>query len=453
MASTKSPKACVQCGAELFDDARFCVVCGTPVLNERPKIEAVPPASKSTRSARSRRRATSVGLAPPSQPPAVVGAQPSAGGALRKPPPPRSSAKPAARPPPAPSKTNHGSGGSVAGATASGAATSITSAGAQPRAKASSVPNLTLTDIDDSFDAILGNPSAEATGGTEHDQQEVESLFRQIARAYLGPVRELAIELGMGEASQSWLGLCSPAVKSLQKAAKDMTLATLAEALENFSLALTAAEQDGARAIAGKERERLLETYKALEQAMPEAFAVEGEGVEREGVIVQSLLQQVPGLRKVALDKIYAAGLTSLSMFYAATAEELVQTTGIALELAERVVECFRQYRERASQIPPDAGHAADREKIASLARVLSEQSDAFDRLSKSWAADAAKDKRRVRREREETVLEVNVVLARLGEVELVKELERAPFSRKIALLSSYLETAEKKLADARGDR
>lgn len=432
MARTDSTKTCVQCGAELFADARFCVVCGTPVLNERAKVEPTRPVTAAKNPAKSARmrRATSVGIGTVGAPAGTVSealarAAPTGTAPTGTAPAPGASAA---------SKTNHGKTGNPS-----------------PSQPPSSGLGLTLEDIDSSFDAILGNPGA-ATGGTEHDVQEVESLFRQIARAYVGPVRELAIELTMGEASQSWLGLCAPSVKSLHRAATDMGLGTLADALGNFSLSLAAAEQEGARVIAGEQRERLLQSYKALEQAMPEAFAVEGEETEREGVILQSLLQQVPGLRKVALDKIYAAGLTSLSMFYAATPEELAQTTGIALELAQRVTERFRNHRQRTSEIPPDDGHAADRDAVRNLMRVLTEQTETLQRLSKSWDASAAQDKRRIRQEREETVLELNVVLARLGELELVKNLERAPFSRKVELLSSYLAAAEKKLSETSGD-
>jgi zinc-ribbon domain/Helix-hairpin-helix domain len=422
MASTDSTKKCVQCGAELFDDARFCVVCGTPVLNERPKLEPAPPVS-APKSARMRPRATNVGLG-------AVGAP--AGAASEA----FAQARGEASRAPAATKGNHDKAAKPAPS--------------QPPAPPGSLP-LTLEDIDSSFDAILDNPGA-ATASTEHDIREVESMFRQIARAYVGPVRELAIELTMGDASQSWLALCAPSVKSLHRAATDMGLGPLADALGNFSLALAAAEQDGARVIAGEHRTHLLASYKALEQAMPEAFAVEGEETAREGVILQSLLQQVPGLRKVALDKIYAAGLTSLAMFYAATPEELAQTTGIPLDLAERVTARFREHRQRTSEIPPDDGHAADRDAIRALTRSLSEQTDRLESLSKNWEPNAAQDKRRVRQEREETVLQLNVVLARLGEVELVKSLERAPFSRKVELVSSYLEAAEKKLSENSGD-
>lgn len=433
MARNDSTKTCVQCGAELFANAHFCVVCGTPVANERAKHQPVPPVA-APKGARMRPRATNVGLGALAAPASTGSdgvARANRTGAARA----ASAPNLPPRAPPPPS-SNHGKTGRRA---------------PSKPPKSGGLLNLTLEDIDSSFDAILDNPGA-ATGGTEHDAREVESMFRQIARAYAGPVREFAIELTMGDASESWLGLCSPSVKSLHRAATDMGLSAIADALGNFSQALEAAEKQGGRVVAAELRERLLESYKVLEQSMPEAFAVEGEGTQREGVILHALLQQVPGLRKVALDKIYAAGLTSLAMFYAATPEELAQTTGIGLELAERVAARFRQHRQRTSEIPPDGGHAADRDAIRTLTRTLSEQTQSLERLSKSWEPNAAEDKRRVRRERDETILQVNVVLARLGEVELVKNLERASFSRKVELLSSYLEAAQQKLSQPSGD-
>jgi len=62
-----------------------------------------------------------------------------------------------------------------------------------------------------------------------------------------------------------------------------------------------------------------------------------------------------------------------------------------------------------------------------------------FKGAASSWSAQAAKDKRWLRTERERIFLEMTVVLARIGEVELLRRLERLPFERKVAELEVFL--------------
>lgn len=409
---------CTQCGAELFDDARFCVHCGTPRA-DAPATSAPMTRKKTTTRARAvtaRTTATSMSEALAQ---ADIARQDEDKTAVDHP----------AVVAPAEAPDN--------GASADGPPISAM-----------------LEDIDDSFDKIFNTPEpgvvaamSAPTGGSEDDDAEVEALFRQIARAYVGPVRELAIELELGEPSSEWLALCLPAVRSLERAATDMGLDALGEALGAFAATLAAEEQTASRVIAGPAREQLITGYAKLATNMPEAFAVDGESTQREGVIVQSLLLQVPGVRKVALDRIFGAGLTSLSMLYAATPDELAHASGIPRELADRVVARFREHKRQSTEAP--AGHAADREVLRALTQKLADQNREMDGAQRAWGKSAAADKRRVRQAREETLLELNVVLARLGALPLVKELERAPFGKKTELLQGYLEAEDKKIADA----
>jgi hypothetical protein len=129
---------------------------------------------------------------------------------------------------------------------------------------------------------------------------------------------------------------------------------------------------------------------------------------------------------------------------FAAKAADIVATTAIELALAQRIVERFQHYRRELKSVVPDATHAPERERLAQLAKRLRHQHDEFEKAAASWADDAASKKKSMREARAATLLEVNVVLARLGEVERLKTIERMPFGKKVEEIEAYLAEAEK---------
>jgi hypothetical protein len=126
-------------------------------------------------------------------------------------------------------------------------------------------------------------------------------------------------------------------------------------------------------------------------------------------------------------------------MYYGARPSEIAETTGLDLQLAERIVKQFREYRERTQTIVPDLGRSAEHAELRALVEQLTRLNQEFESQSKSWAKRSAAEKRRVRNERTDTVLKVNVMLARVGEVDLVGELEKLPFARKVDQLERFL--------------
>jgi hypothetical protein len=290
-----------------------------------------------------------------------------------------------------------------------------------------------LDDIDSTFDNILQDPRKVPQESRPDDIAQAQALFRQITVAYIGPVRDFMIELRMGEPSKEWIQVCAPALASLASSAERMGLAPLATALGELKTALEAAENGDSSNINETTREHLLAASHGLATLLPEAFAVDEERDRREPIIVRSLLCQVPGVRKVQLDKLYRAGITSLSMYYVARPAELSQTTGLGLELCEQIVKRFARYKSMAS-IPPDPQRANELSQLERLAERLAELNDAFDRGGTGFI-----DKKRARQERGEVMLEINVILARLGEVGLVETLERLPFQRKVEVLGGFV--------------
>src|ERR1019366_1245119 len=196
--------------------------------------------------------------------------------------------------------------------------------------------------------------------------------------------------LRWSEPTTDWLPICEPALRSLRRAADKLDLTDLCESLDRFSTTLGETIASGAKTIAGGSRETLLARYDELSRLMPQAFALDLDRTQREAAILQSLLLQVPEVKKVTLDRMYAAGLTTLEAMFLANPGDIAATTGIAEPLARRIVERFRAYREQ-------------------------------------------------------TLLDIQVALARLGEVDRLGQLERLPFEKKLAHLESFLEEARDK--------
>ena len=314
---------------------------------------------------------------------------------------------------------------------------------------------LMAADVDDSFAALQRehqhdhDPGPDAVGSSPRidvaltDLTEVRALFAQLASNHVRQVRDFMLDLRWGQATVEWIPICEPALKSLRRAADKLELTEVCTALDRFSAALAGPHR--ARAIEGEQRTAILAAYDALTAVMPQAFALDLDRSQREAAILQSLLMQVPGVHKVTLDKLYAAGATTLEAMMLANAGDLAAVSGIDEALAERVVQRFREYKEQIAKAVPDATRAGERDKIAQLVMRLRQEHDAFESAAQGWTREAGDKKKELRKAREQTLLAIHVVLARLGEVDLLKQIDRLPFERKLAHLESFLEEARDK--------
>jgi hypothetical protein len=79
-------------------------------------------------------------------------------------------------------------------------------------------------------------------------------------------------------------------------------------------------------------------------------------------------------------------------------------------------------------------------EEIAQLTARLRSEHEEYESASQSWSPEAEGKKRELRKARADTLLEIAAVLAWLGEVERVQEIERLPFEQKLARLDALLE-------------
>jgi hypothetical protein len=303
------------------------------------------------------------------------------------------------------------------------------------------------SDLDKGFEAIERKPGAPLTieGMEVTDLSEVRSLFAQLATNHVRPVRDFLMDLRWSEATVEWIDVCEPSLKSLRRAAEKLELVELCAALDAFAAAMTAARAAGSRTIEGEPRAALIAGHDKLAEVMPQAFALDKERSQRETVILQSLLMQVPGVKKVTTDKLFAAGLTTLEAMLLANPGDIAATTGIDTALATSIANRFRDYHAQVRARVPDATHARERERIAELTSQLRQEHEQYEAAARSWTRDAEEKKKALRVARERTVLELQVMLARLGEVERARELDRLPFEAKLSRLESFLEEARDK--------
>jgi hypothetical protein len=308
-----------------------------------------------------------------------------------------------------------------------------------------------LDDVDAGFGAIMGDSPAPMTtrdGGAPAPRpsgsgglSDARALFGALAQSHVKNVRDFMIDLESGQATSEWIPVCEPAVRGVRQMAEQLDLEPLCQALDAYAAALKSASEKAAFTIEGAVRDELAQTYAPLVKLMPQAFALGEAKSKREGIIVQSLLLQIPEVRKVTIDKLYSAGLTSLEALFIAKADEVSLTTGIQMPIAEKIVERFRRYRSEMQGAAKDEARSFEKDQLYKLTGELRKAQAAFEQAERD---DSSSKKREARKARENAVLEIKVLLARLGEVERLQKIEKLPFAQKVIELEATLEALDK---------
>jgi len=306
-----------------------------------------------------------------------------------------------------------------------------------------------LDEVDAGFGAIMGDspPMTTRDGGARAQEpkpavsesgglSDARALFGALAASHVRNVRDFMIDLDTGQATSEWIAICEPAVRGVRQMAEQLELKLLVAALARYGEALRVAAERSVFTIETCSREELIATYAPLVELMPQAFALGNEKSAREGIIVQSLLLQIPDVRKVTIDKLYSAGLTSLEVLFVAKADEVQLTTGIAMAIAEKIVGRFRRYKEELQGAIKDESRSVEKDRLAQVTADLKKAHLAFEEAER---AESSSKKREARKARDAAVLEIKVLLARLGEVERLQKIEKLPFAHKLAELETYL--------------
>jgi hypothetical protein len=287
-----------------------------------------------------------------------------------------------------------------------------------------------------------GSAAQKPVRTSSEDLAAARHLFNDLAAVHVAHVRNVMLELRHGEISPALVESSLPALRSLRGMAAQMELVELCAALDEFCEAVRSVVAASPARVSDQPKDKLLERYTKLIALIPQAFDLDAEHDRREPIIVQSLLEQVEGVEKLTVEKLFAVGLSRLDALLSASAEEMAMVAGIRREIAECIVARLRVYRLNASATiaAPDLALAL-RELRELLAQLAQQQKD-FERASAGWTDEHRQRKQRSRREREQTYQRVRVVLARLGERDRIDRLERLSFQERIQDVEAYVEQA-----------
>ncbi len=297
--------------------------------------------------------------------------------------------------------------------------------------------------VDAAFRAVAAPDGSTAPGTArwDGDHDAARELFASLAANHTQPVRSFIFELRRGSASADWIDVCRPVMGSIAEGAGLLGLEALARSIDEFNHELARAKVGGDGAIDDASRSALLACYERLVEGLPAAFTLGEEDRRREGVILHALLRQIPEVGHVTLERLYGAGLTSLDALQLATRDDLAAATGIAEWLCERICATVQ---EHCGQLTGDSAGAVPldpRARMAELVGELRRLQDEFRRIAREdeITPRLAAEKRECLRARKACVLRIDLLLAELGQVELVDELRRLAVERRLERLAGWL--------------
>lgn len=303
--------------------------------------------------------------------------------------------------------------------------------------------------IDDAIEALQSIPSANERASvaqsngrgseaqTEADTRAVAETFAAVAAAHSRPLSEFMTQLGLGATPSRWAVPLQAVVAPVLDAARRMELTELAAAFAAFDAALARVVSDAAPHIGDAARAELEAAYRTLVTQLPDTFRDCQAGDGGKQVLLEALLLQVPSLRRSTLARFYAAGLQTLDQLISARPDEVAHVTGVDAEIARAISERLTRFdRERAVD-DPEALRGKLKAQVQSTVATLEQLEGELERARE---AEAAARKRSARRGLQTSTLELDALLAQLGEVGLIDELKRLPVRRKIERLHAYLE-------------
>jgi hypothetical protein len=326
--------------------------------------------------------------------------------------------------------------------------------GDAPHSVASDSFEVLMDDLDNVFDDLLCGPSEEtmesaggngdgnmAPASARDDEAEVQETFGSIAAVYARPVRQFLAQLQDGPVSTERVEICVPAVTMVTNSARNMGLENIAACLENLSSLLLQVRQGSEKTVDGAIREAILRARAELGDVFPQMFLAEEELDPKDSIIIHSLLRQVPDIGTVTLDKIFGAGLTSFEMLERASTDDLAVTTGIPIHLAQRVCQSVQGYRQDRQAFQTFESPV---EWQRLLARALAEFDEHHGAFRRSANGDGERpedvaDRKRHRSARQKVAFKIDMLLAEMGEAQLVDRLQRLPFDSRIKELHEFI--------------
>jgi hypothetical protein len=297
--------------------------------------------------------------------------------------------------------------------------------------------------LDTNFDkACLQAPGNESGHAELHVDEEasIQELFAEITAAYVVPLKNFVFELHRHTATRDSIALCRSVLHSVRSAAESIKLPEAVRRMDELDQCLIEGQTGSSRFLEGDIREQILSKYNSLAEVLPASFRIGDEGRKREDIIIQSLLQQISGVGCVTLEKLYQSGLGSLHMLLMGNPEDLAAATALRRPLCEKICLKMKQYRADCESWASQPGQLGYRSHLVEIIDALRKLSDGDGRGQSLRPIDSSGVAKRERRKQQtRLLLEVKVILAELGQLELIRKLERVSLQRRIDLLDEHL--------------
>lgn len=271
------------------------------------------------------------------------------------------------------------------------------------------------------------------------DRQAFRDTFAIIAKHHISPLRELMYHLSVGCTPRAWVTQTRPVLAPLFDAARQTGQVDLLDALSELDTALELAEAENTALVGPVSRGAIQQAYARLGKHLPDAFGSPRSSDGKRLLVLEALLLQVPNVHRRVLTKLYAAGIASIQQLLQGSADELARAAGLDRQLASAIIEHVSRFARERSGLDQARLRLRVLEQMRGLVGRLSQLQSEFERAE---SAGNQVRKKAVRRARDGAVLELQRLVAELGEIELLEDLKRSSVRAKVVLMQNYLQRA-----------
>lgn len=251
------------------------------------------------------------------------------------------------------------------------------------------------------------------------------------------PLRELMFQLWLGRTRRSWVVASRRHLATFFEDSYWMSLEGVFELLHHLDQVLKSVVGVGRLYVDEGIAAEICATYADLSQRLPDHFPAESDLDARRVALFEAVLLRAPGVSRDTLSMLRSAGFDSFSRLrQASTPEALCMHTHIDLELATRLLTRLRDFdRERETRDLADLQAQGERRLRAVAARLFA----LGGQNGTAAQPNAPREYHATREGLESIVLELEQVLAELGELELAAELRGVPIMGKVERIQRHL--------------
>lgn len=266
---------------------------------------------------------------------------------------------------------------------------------------------------------------------SRHDPQQLATL--PAADAEL--LAYFAVELAMNQSVGAWLPRVSDALGELISVARVHNRDEWVKPLRAMSQLLGNNQADELGPI-GKNRTPMVEALAELEAVAPLPFKVDEQCRACEGLIVEQVLAEVPGVDSSTIQKIQRKKLDKLEFWQNLNSSELSKHFSQQPDWFDAAQEGFLRYSQRRSEQWLSAVIMGKKAAIGQQLNALSSAGEAFQAACDD---DDSARRRETRRKRQEQANAAILLLAEFGEVDILREVEHSSVQMKIERLGQWL--------------